>query len=231
MPSNENKKLYIYKNGRYVIPSVEPDWDQTPKHQVTTTIVVNATTNINGRVFQNYTANLITIPGSYIYYQILKNGEPLTEDDCKEYMKYMTGSEFIPRYNYDFPSNTYFIFADTSIWKPQYDTTNGLRLYEMMDKQEPGTKLYKHTIEISLGTKVIIISGRRLSYGTNISLMDMFMLGLLLDDEFVSCNYPDASAIYPAFPYRDFTFKYIKGDGTIGTLTTEENVSDIVTEL
>ena len=103
---------------------------ETSKNQSTSVIVGNAITNINGRVFQNYTANLVTA-GGYTFYQILKNGSNPTEDEAKEYMRYMTGSTFLPTYNYDFPKQTIFTFADRSTWKPQYSSSDGLRLYRL----------------------------------------------------------------------------------------------------
>ena len=101
-----------------------------PKYQATQCIVRDALTNINGRTFQNYTATLST-SGNYTYYLIQKNSANLTKADASEYMKYMCGSEYVPTYNYDFPRNTLFIFEDNTIWKPQFDTTNGLLLYKL----------------------------------------------------------------------------------------------------
>ena len=101
------------------------------KNQANMAIVKDALTNVNGRVFQNYTATLIT--SGYTYYLIQKNSANLTKADAIEYMNYMTGSKFVPEYNYDFPRNTYFIFEDNTIWKPQFDTTNGLLLYKVSD--------------------------------------------------------------------------------------------------
>ena len=101
-----------------------------PNFQATTSVVGNAVTNVNGRVFQNYTATLVTA-GGYTFYQILKNGSNPTESEAKEYMRYMTGSTFLPTYNYDFPKQTTFIFADSSMWKPQYSENDGLRLYRL----------------------------------------------------------------------------------------------------
>ena len=60
--------------------------------------------------------------------------------------------------------------------------------------------------------------------------MTMFMSGLL-NDEYVSCVVRTGSSQYLSFPDSDFTFKYLKSNGTIGTLTTENNVSDVVTAL
>lgn len=138
---------------------------ETPKNQSTTVIVQSILTNINGRTFQNYTAILNEL-GIYTYYQIKKNGNILTESDAIEYMKYMTGSEFLPIYNYDFPKNTLFIFADSSIWKPQYDSSNGLLVYRISkgyvdltnDQTIAGTKTFTDVINISSTTNDSTIS-------------------------------------------------------------------------
>ena len=48
-------------------------------------------------------------------------------------MEYMTGARFLPVYNYEKPQNDIFVFADdgNSLWKPQWDSTNGLILYRL----------------------------------------------------------------------------------------------------
>lgn len=123
----------------------------TPSYQSTSVVVGNAVTNINGRVFQNYTATLVT-SGNYVYYQIYKNGSIVTnKNTAKEYMHYMTGSYFVPEYHYDFPKQTLFVFADSSIWKPQFDETNGLRLYRIstpLALKSDIIRWYKHEISI-----------------------------------------------------------------------------------
>ncbi len=131
-----------------------------PSYQSTSVVVGNAITNINGRVFQNYTATLVT-SGNYVYYQIYKNGSIVTnKNTAKEYMHYMTGSYFVPEYHYDFPKQTLFVFADRSIWKPQFDETNGLRLYRVSTplalESDCGTKLYKHVIKRESGPYLVL---------------------------------------------------------------------------
>lgn len=101
-----------------------------PLHQANTILITDALTNINSRSLSNYTANSVT-SGGYNYYQITYQGTgTITEEQAKTYMKSMTGSELIPVYDYNFPVNTYFIMSNGSIWKPQYDNVNGLRLYK-----------------------------------------------------------------------------------------------------
>lgn len=99
-----------------------------PKHQTTTILIADPLTNINGRAFQNYTSEDVTI-GGYPAIKILRDGNALSEAYAKEYMEYMTGSSFLPKYNYDYPKNTYFIMPNGQLLKPQYDSTNGLVLY------------------------------------------------------------------------------------------------------
>lgn len=156
---------YVTKSYDYNLPrdsgtlALQSD---APSYQSTSVVVSNAVTNINGRVFQNYTATLVT-SGNYVYYQIYKNDSIVTnKNTAKEYMHYMTGSYFVPEYHYDFPKQTLFVFADRSIWKPQFNETDGLRLYRVSTplalKSEvdtsKGTKLYQH----KFGNYLYIIS-------------------------------------------------------------------------
>lgn len=99
-----------------------------PKHQTNTVLIVNPLTNINGRTFQSYTSENVTI-GGYPAVRILRNGNRLNEQHAKEYMEYMCGSYYLPKYNYDYPKNTYFIMPNGQLLKPQYDNTNGLLLF------------------------------------------------------------------------------------------------------
>lgn len=126
--SNSYTLIVPYKNG--TLSTIEDFETETSKHQSTSVVVIDATTNINDRPFQHYTATLVT-SGNYTFYQILKDGNNPTEEEAKEYMRYMTGSTFLPQYNYDFPKQTIFTFADRSTWKPQYSAADGLRLYRL----------------------------------------------------------------------------------------------------
>ena len=103
-----------------------------PLNQTTMAIVVNALTNINGWELTAYEATLGTT-NSYVTYTITYGGSTVTEAQAKTYMKAMTGSEFLPTYDYNIPQNTYLMFADKTIWKPQFDAINGLILYKMAD--------------------------------------------------------------------------------------------------
>ena len=128
------EQFYNNNWGRYYLPRDKSGTialaSDISDMQATSVVVGDAITNINGREFQHYTAELITTP-IYTFYQILKDGNSPTEDEAKEYMKYMTGYTFLPRYNYDFPKQTIFTFKDRSTWKPQYSINDGLRLYKL----------------------------------------------------------------------------------------------------
>ena len=97
--------------------------------QATATIVIDALTNLNGRIISNYEATLDTST-SYTYYVITRNGSQLTEEQARDYMEYMTGSRFLPVFDYETPENSLFVFANGSLWKPQFDN-EGLKLYAL----------------------------------------------------------------------------------------------------
>lgn len=116
-------------NGKKVISVVKVVGNNIPSKQATTTIIQNALTNINGRVLSAYEATLIEVQG-YQAYRITRGNSRLTEEQARDYMEYMTGSRFLPVYNYEKPQNSILIMADLSVWKPQYDVY-GLLLYKI----------------------------------------------------------------------------------------------------
>ena len=120
----ETKRFYKKTNNALA------DYNFITNNQTSISIIVNPTTNINGRTFVHYTSELVTISGFSVF-QIKYDGENLTEEQAREYMSYMTGSSFLPKYNYDRPSNTYFLMPDGQLLKPQYDNDNGLILFIM----------------------------------------------------------------------------------------------------
>lgn len=120
----ETKRFYKKTNDALT------DYNFIANNQASISIIVNPTTNINGRVFVHYTSELVTI-GGFSVYQIKYDGVNLTEEQAREYMSYMTGSSFLPKYNYDRPANTYFLMPDGQLLKPQYDNDNGLILFIM----------------------------------------------------------------------------------------------------
>lgn len=144
-----------------------------PLHQANTILITDALTNINGWFLSNYTAISVT-SGGYNYYQIIyQNTGTITEEQVKTYMKAMTGSELIPVYDYNFPVNTYFIMSNGSIWKPQYDNVNGLRLYkasgDLLTNDKSLIPDTDNAYDVGSSTKRIrdLYLSRNLSDGTN----------------------------------------------------------------
>lgn len=97
-------------------------------------ITKNAITNINGYTPSGFSAvdGTKTVSGVvYTIKTIYFNSVNLTETKARDYMEYMTGSRFLPVYNYQKPQNTSLIFDDGSVWKPQFDNADGLVLFKV----------------------------------------------------------------------------------------------------
>lgn len=135
----ETSSVYgIDENGEQVTFKIDDIFDgyikyfQVPEHQVTVSVIAGFDTNINGWVLTNFDSEPVTIsgyPGRKIITQ--PGGENLTEAQAKVYMKAMTGSEFLPKYDFNKPQNSYMMLPNGQILKPQWDNDNGLVLYEM----------------------------------------------------------------------------------------------------
>jgi hypothetical protein len=122
----------------YTIDEIAQTVADVPSKQMTTAIIRNALTNINGRVLTAYEQTQTTISG-YNAILITKGGNPVTEEQARDYMEYMTGSRFLPEYDYEKPQNTIFIMADGTFWKPQFDRSivgNALVLYQISNPYE-----------------------------------------------------------------------------------------------
>ena len=133
----ENDRMLCYgltvdlSTGEWVIVTEALVSDEdVPLKQANTSIIYNLTTNINGKALTNFAAESITY-SSYEGYKIKTIQDTnLTKAQAATYMKAMTGSDFVPEYNYDNPTYTYFIDASFQIYKVQYDNTNGLVLWK-----------------------------------------------------------------------------------------------------
>ena len=89
--------------------------------------------NINNHDLSGtYTATSTTITISGINYPVIiiqEDGSSLSTASASNYMMKMTGSEFIPMYgDGTVPRYSYMVIGDGYIYKPQYDSTNGLVL-------------------------------------------------------------------------------------------------------
>jgi len=86
--------------------------------------------NLNGKTLSAYTQ--VALTGQYAGYKIQKNSTNLTKQQASEFLNALSGTKYVPMYNFDIPVNSYLIRAtDGMIYKPQFDNTNGLVLYEM----------------------------------------------------------------------------------------------------
>lgn len=127
---NNNGWLYKRSKANFKSDLDIPSSDDVHLTQNNTVIVGDALTNISGKSLSAYTSQETTV-GGYPVIQILKNGSVLSEADASSYMSAQTGSSYVPKYNYDNPSFSYFIFSNGTIYKPQWDSTNGMLLYKM----------------------------------------------------------------------------------------------------
>ena len=146
-----NNTFAIRNVGNIELPSEEGKLaleNNVVKNQANISIIRNFLTNINGKTLSAFTVAYGQTQDHYEYYQILEDGEPLTETRSKDYMEGMTGSRFLPVYDFDKPKVTLFLNASDGVfYKLQYDTTNGLRLFKMssplVNKTEFATKVDK----------------------------------------------------------------------------------------
>jgi len=156
--------------------------DQIPGLQATTTVVADALTNLNGRRLTSYEATLTE--DMYTFYTITKGNQILTEEQARDYMEYMTGSRFLPSYDYEKPQNSLFLFADNSMWKPQFDSTNGLRLYKL--GETGGSHIYYHTFNV--GTEDFGCLSVESESFDNESIEDIIMSPLCFNVRYLSGN-------------------------------------------
>ena len=98
-------------------------------YQENVSVIIDPLTNINGRALSNYESHETTI-GGYPCYKITRGGSDLTEEQAKTYLKAMTGSEFLPKYDYERPQNSFMLMPNGLFLKPQYSAANGLVLYK-----------------------------------------------------------------------------------------------------
>lgn len=101
-----------------------------PSFQATLAMIKNPLMNINDWLLSNYESELVFV-GTYPAYKITRGGEVLTEETAKTYMKAMTGSEYLPVFNFRNPQNSFLVTSDGELLKPQFDETNGLLLYKV----------------------------------------------------------------------------------------------------
>ena len=104
-----------------------------PKFQSGLSVIKDLTTNINGWELTNYDYEEVTISTYPAYKITTAGGETLTEAQARAYMRCMSGSDFLPTYDFNRPINSLFITAAGKILKPQFDNSNGLLLFKIDD--------------------------------------------------------------------------------------------------
>ena len=130
-------------------------------------VVKNLTTNLNGFDLYNFKFESVEY-GSYTVKQLrdTESMPVLDTDRVKTYMKLMTGRDFYHGYDYDSPTNDFFITTDDfAMWKMQYDDVNGLLAFKMM--MLPRTDQSGDVLGVAANCKV----------GNGFALNELFDLG------------------------------------------------------
>lgn len=106
--------------------------NEIPYHQAFVAVIAGILTNINGWELTNFNYVDTTING-YPVYKIVtaSDNENVSKEQAKRYLMAMTGSDYLPEYNFNKPLNTFLILPDGTVLKPQWDNSLGLVLYKM----------------------------------------------------------------------------------------------------
>ena len=181
-------------------------------------VIRNPLTNINGRVLTNFESVLTT--DDFTYYTITKGEENLTSTTAADYMEYMSGTRYVPVYDYEKPQNSYWLMSDFTLWKPQY-ASGEFRLYKMGQLVNDvalanAVKRYKHTLVMldydnHLEYHFVVISHRSTAYTSNNADLIKLIVGTCgwvnVNDTYES---PCACVSYSSGKYY---FNYIDQDG------------------
>ena len=94
-------------------------------------VIKDALTNINGKALTNFKLSALTTVSGYPCYKVLKASDDsiLNEQESKNFIKAHIGVERLPTYDYNQPNVVFFLCEDGTIYKAQYDSTNGLVLF------------------------------------------------------------------------------------------------------
>lgn len=175
-------------------------------------IVKDALTNINGRVLTAYEATTTTVM-SYLAIVITYDNEKLTEELASNYMEFMTGNKFLPTYNYEKPKNSYMMFPDGTIWKPQYDSANGLLLYNV-----PNPLMHSQLVSEKFFTACS-------DNTTDFNIMELSNIA----DNVTTLIHKDTTNHYEERYHVNFAYKSFASDNTTITGITIEYVIDRMT--
>lgn len=212
-----NITLPVYKE------AIETVKGMIPGFQTTFAIAKSLLINLSGWNLTNFKVVDVST-AQYTIKKIVNASDDsiLSEKRAKDYLKAMTGSEYLPKYSYEKPTYTY-IIAENVIWKVQYDSQQGLLMYKMIElPTSTGTKLYRHDISfiglqtINQGNQVLkqcdlvitIISNQQQPYFNN-SMAD-YEVAEALSMLLLNKN----KCVYASYHYTDNKYEGNYGDGT-----------------
>ena len=170
-------------------------------------IIQDAITNLNG--YQVPINNLHSVDftsGNHTGLKLLKNtSDILTKNDAKTYMYCMCGTKYVPEYDQNVCKNSLFLLPNGTVYKPQYDTTNGLVLWytNRLAFINDIPHLYKHTIHLGGNGNSSII----LYNNVATSLIDTTKTASQIIDDVIHALNNSISRYYSVDPASD-SFNY-----------------------
>ena len=130
------------------IPYIDSHGGNPRGEQMTATIVIDPITNLNGRRLTNYSYALDQISG-YTVIRVYRHGSMIeNKDTAADYMEYMTGSRYVPMYNYEHPQNSLWIMPNGTLWKPQWEKSNGMVLWAIPNPFLSNMELHPSSFDI-----------------------------------------------------------------------------------
>lgn len=129
------------------IPYIDSHGGNPRTQQMTATIVIDPITNLNGRKLTKYSYGLDQI-GGYTVIKVYRQGMIIDPDTAADYMEYMTGSRYVPMYNYEHPQNSLWIMPNGTLWKPQWDKSNGMVLWAIPNPFLSSMELHPDSFDI-----------------------------------------------------------------------------------
>lgn len=199
--------------------------------QSSTVLIRDATTNINGWYLSTFNEQSTTLSGYTV--KLISDGQAsgghVSYDRAKVYMKAMTGSEFVPMYDYNAPKQVLFIDSAGTIWKPQYMNVGAgvynIVLFKISSIGDYGTKLYKKIISYNVSADILTIE---LISTTNTAISDAEALANDFNNNGIRAritylNDPTGMAIYPPCEIEGMHFDDETGITTLGYIEHTAN--------
>ena len=207
--------------------AIETVKGMVPGFQTTFAIAISLLVNLSGWELLNFKVIDVST-AQYTIKQIVNASDDsvLSEKRAKDYLKAMTGSEYLPKYSFEKPTYTY-IIAENVIWKVQYDSEHGLLLYKMIELPSGGTQLYHHKIKSGVVDLYVISNRATYDFTQDIQLtlgQTIGLLFLMFDD--------DGTIYYPTSLFYDHIDKAINMVTPSGMVSKQfDNALDNATPL